>query len=90
MAYEEEIGTILRGGPSLSRSPGRLPRARQAPTLPRRDKVVTLLDKIRNVHHGNLGTVSAVFGNLNGIKTGRWRRPVDNKSGNLCVEVCLG
>jgi hypothetical protein len=42
-----------------------------AAALPRRDKVVTLLDKIRNVRHGNPHGVSAALGTyLNGIKLG--------------------
>ena len=66
-----------------------------ATALPRRDKVVSLLDKIRNIRHGNPLGVSAALGTyLNGIKPARsaWLACVDaagNKSGNLCVDGCL-
>jgi hypothetical protein len=43
-------------------------RASNVSALPQRDKVVTLLDKIRNVRHGNPLDVSAALGtHLNGI-----------------------
>src|SRR4051794_21764186 len=59
-AYEEKSVPSSGRGPSISRSPAicqerGLPYSRSsgAAVLPRRDKVVTLLDKIRNNRHGN-------------------------------------
>jgi hypothetical protein len=40
----------------------------RVPALPQRDKVVSLLDKIRNVRHGNPPDIPAALGTyLNGI-----------------------
>ncbi len=88
-------------GSSISRSPAvcqeQVRCNRQAcmrrEALPQRDKVVTLLDKIRNVRHGNPPKypVSAALGTyLDGINAssapaGRHRE----QSGNLCVDGCF-
>jgi hypothetical protein len=49
-------------------------RAGPLQALPRRDKVVTLLDKIRNVRHGNPLGISAALGTyLDGINAIRTR-----------------
>ena len=85
-AYEEKSVPSSGRGPSITRSSAVLPRCEDSPiaasspaaVLPRHDKVVTLLDKIRNTRHGNRLNVSAALGtNLGGNKpdhhTGRWR-----------------
>jgi hypothetical protein len=47
-------------------------RADPLQALPRRDKVVTLLDKIRNVRHGNPLNIPAALGTyLDGINASR-------------------
>src|ERR1700687_796770 len=68
-AYEEKSVPSSGRGPSISRSPAvcqeqdrRNCRPACAAALPQRDKVVTLLDKIRNVRHGNPGPCPPYWG----------------------------
>jgi hypothetical protein len=65
-----EIGSILRAGIVDYPVTSRLPRAgyaqptpsARAAALPQCDRVVTLLDKIRNVRHGNPGVCPPYWG----------------------------
>ena len=97
MAYEEK--SVPSSGPesSISRSPVvcqeqdmRNRRTCRAAALPQPDKVVSLLDKNRNVRHGNPAAVSAALEtHLIGIKPSavRYGRGQE-QSGNLCVDGC--
>ena len=99
-AYEEKSVPSSGRGPSISRSPALLPRCRiaaipassPAAVLPRRDKVVTLLDKIRNTRHVNRPASPPHWGPIWTATSQPSHRPppaAGNKSGNVCVDGCL-